>query len=311
MARVALDATQRVVEPGDQLDVLTDQPLQHRLELADQLVQIDHPRLDDLLAAERQKLLGERRRVLARPANLLDMGPDGVLIGQLVENQLAVAVDGGEQVVEVVGNTACQPADGLHLLHLTELFLALLQRLLGSPTLGDVANDPYYPANLALLAPQRLVGLVGDQGQVLGQLVRQIRGPLQLARHGSPHHPVDTDSRQVRKDLPRRSILSQDLFPGDAGQSLHRLVPRQETKFPIEDQHAFGHRLDDAGVELAGGVQALFGPFPLDGQRNVTSDGPEELQIPFREGSLVLIVLHRQNADGALRSSQRDAHPGG
>ena len=48
----------------------------------------------------------------------------GIVRGQLVEQQLGVAVDDREQVVEVVRDAAGQPADRFHLLRLAQLLLA-------------------------------------------------------------------------------------------------------------------------------------------------------------------------------------------
>ena len=44
---------------------------------------------------------------------------------RLLQQHLGVAADDGEQVVEVVGDAAGEPADGLHLLRLAELLLEL------------------------------------------------------------------------------------------------------------------------------------------------------------------------------------------
>ena len=60
------------------------------------------------------------------------------------EHQVAVAQDHGQDVVEVVRDPACQPADGLHLLRLAELLLGLAQRVLGAQSHRDVVdqNEP-------------------------------------------------------------------------------------------------------------------------------------------------------------------------
>ena len=101
--------------------------------LDDDLVQVEHLRLEHLLAAEREELPRElggalaglresprRPRASGRPAS------------RSREQQLRVAEDHREHVVEVVRHAAGQPADGLHLLRLAELLLGLAQRLLGA-----------------------------------------------------------------------------------------------------------------------------------------------------------------------------------
>ena len=84
-------------------------------------VQVEQRRLDDLLAAEGQQLAGEPGGARARLLDLCDVGlalDRPVEIGQ---QQLAVAQNHGQQIVEVVRDAAGQPADGFHLLRLLKL----------------------------------------------------------------------------------------------------------------------------------------------------------------------------------------------
>ena len=88
----------------------------------------------------------ELRRAAARLPDLLDVVPAGVVRRQVVEHHLAVAEDRAQQIVEVVGDAAGQPAHRFHLLGLAELLLRLPERflgrahqLLGRPALGHVA----------------------------------------------------------------------------------------------------------------------------------------------------------------------------
>ena len=96
---------------------------QHALHAVDQRVQVEHPGLEQLLSAEGEELPGERRRALAAwrisSRSSRTLRP---LVPRLAEH-LAVAADDGEQVVEVVGDAAGQPAHRLHLLRLDELLL--------------------------------------------------------------------------------------------------------------------------------------------------------------------------------------------
>jgi hypothetical protein len=71
-----------------------------------------------LAAAERQQLTGEAARAVGRLQDFAHVLAPGVRCLQRVHDQLAVAADGGQQVVEVVRDAAGQPADGLHLLRL-------------------------------------------------------------------------------------------------------------------------------------------------------------------------------------------------
>ena len=80
---------------------------------------------EDLLAAEGQELAGQAGGALGRPSGSAPRysrrGSSGA---ELAEQQLAVAHDDGQQVVEVVGDAAGQPAHRLHLLGLPQLLFA-------------------------------------------------------------------------------------------------------------------------------------------------------------------------------------------
>ena len=121
-------------------DALADQAAQHRLDLADGFVQVEHPRLQHLPAAEREELLRERRRPIAGRADLLGEAPLA-LVGERRREELGVAVDREEQVVEVVRDAACEPSDRLHLLRLAKLLGGLLERELRRPPCGPVALE--------------------------------------------------------------------------------------------------------------------------------------------------------------------------
>ena len=106
---------------GDQLDVLADQAAQHLLDLEDELVDAHDARLERLAAAEGQQLVGQLPAALGRAADLLERRALRVLQIAAGQQQVAVAGDHGQQVVEIVGHAARQAAHGLHLLRLPEL----------------------------------------------------------------------------------------------------------------------------------------------------------------------------------------------
>ncbi len=111
--------------------VLADEAPQHGLQVADHVVQVEHPRLQRLLAAEGEELAGQGGRALFGLLDLLDVGPPLVALVQPVAEQLALEGDGGQQVVEGVGDAAGQPAHGLHPLGVAQDLLARPQGLLG------------------------------------------------------------------------------------------------------------------------------------------------------------------------------------
>ena len=104
------------VEPGEELDVLAEQAAQHRLDVPDDDVEVDHFGAKHLLAAEREQLVHERFGPLRRTGDLLGVPPRLAPGRQLREQEVAVPLNRGEQVVEVVRDAAGQPAHGVHAL---------------------------------------------------------------------------------------------------------------------------------------------------------------------------------------------------
>src|SRR5205807_4412503 len=101
-----------------QCDVLSDQTMEHLVDLYDLVVEAEHDRLEHLLAAERQELSGERGSPMGGFADLLEVLSGGAVLGELLGDELGIAEDGREDVVEVVGHAARQPPYGLHFLAL-------------------------------------------------------------------------------------------------------------------------------------------------------------------------------------------------
>ena len=118
-------------EVGPVLDLqrhlVGQKPVQEVGELGERVLQVDDGRAQGLLAREGEELADQRRR----PVGVLaDLHQVAVLdVGDLVahQEQVAVAVDRGQQVVEVVGDPAGELAHRLHLLALHELRLERLE----------------------------------------------------------------------------------------------------------------------------------------------------------------------------------------
>ena len=89
-------------------DVLADQAVEHAAHVGDALVEHDDFRREDLPPAEREQLSGQRRRAIGRVEDLLDVGLERRAV-QLLQQQLGIAADRGQQVVEVVRDAAREP----------------------------------------------------------------------------------------------------------------------------------------------------------------------------------------------------------
>ena len=112
-------------EPRHEVDVLADQSPKQRLQIQDDAVQVEDLRLQNLLAAEDEQLTSKPGCKLPRLDDLLDVGAELFVGSEPIQDDQAVTVDRRQQVVEVVGDAAGQPADRLHLLGLPEPSLEL------------------------------------------------------------------------------------------------------------------------------------------------------------------------------------------
>ena len=163
LAAVHLDGADVRLGAHVDRDVLADQPAEHLVQLGDERVDVEERRFHELLPGEAEQLPGEAARGLAGAADLVERLPDRV-IGRAgpPSSHPGPAEDHGQQVVEVVGDAAGQPADRLHLLGLAQLLLQL-------QALGDVFLDGDEVRDGARTCPATgVIALVlGIQGAIL------------------------------------------------------------------------------------------------------------------------------------------------
>src|SRR5207248_7333803 len=111
---------------------LVDEALEHAADRTDGLVHLDVAPLGDGAAREPEELPDEPAAALGRVKDLLELASH--LGGGGRESELGIGADDEEEVVEVVGHSAREQADGLHLLRLAHL-------LPDPALLGDVLED--------------------------------------------------------------------------------------------------------------------------------------------------------------------------
>ena len=117
--------------------------MQHFSHIGDDVVQVQNPRGQHLLPAEGQKLARQGSCPVASFHNLVEVTPHRVVGVKTVQHQLAVPVDDGQEVIEIVGDSTRQPTDRLHLRRLLKPFfqsLALGHILFGGNEVGDFAK---------------------------------------------------------------------------------------------------------------------------------------------------------------------------
>jgi hypothetical protein len=115
---------------------LADERAQQTLHVGDDGVDVDDFEFEKLFAAEGQKLAGERGGAIGGLLNGFGFGVQRMAWRELVEQNLGVAADDHEQIVEVVSDAAGEAADGFH-------FLGLAELIFEHAALGDVFGDGF------------------------------------------------------------------------------------------------------------------------------------------------------------------------
>src|SRR5438105_11464644 len=313
--------------------MLADQATQHPIHFRDDAIEIEHFRLQHLPAAIREQLSRQRCRPLGGLANLLNVRSLRIARWQIAEQELRVAENGGEQVVEVVGNAAGELADGFHLLGLPELLLEVA--LLADVPLG--APDTHQPA------------LLDEADDVIKEDAGSpIAGALAGFRIGQPISRPDerpdllavrgiADVMQVGEtrahEVPGFVIA---IHPGhrvvalrDAGpriQSIDLLVLRQRHRnrwIDLEPRYALGRLRNESAVALLAAAhvfdrqlqerallaQRVFAALALDRHRHLRRDESEEVELALTVAHPRRVCLRGDDADRAVLDRERHAEP--
>src|SRR5437868_1636407 len=147
-----------------------------------------------------------------RLVNLLGILAPRVVGSQILEEQVGVPRDGGEDVVEVMRDPAGQSSHGLHLLRLAELLLQL-------DSLGDVPADPE-DADQPVVAQLRGGGELGEAIVAPDGVYAELGGRSRLP----PHHPAEQleGERQVFRVHELVERLAEPLATGRTGDRFER-----------------------------------------------------------------------------------------
>src|SRR5271170_290735 len=123
-------------EAGGEFHVFPDERAQEALHVFDDGVDVDDLEFEKLLAAESKKLAGKRSSAVGGLLNGFRLNVQRISGSELVEENLGVAADHHEQIVEVVSDAAGETADGFH-------FLGLAELVFEDAALGDVFGDGF------------------------------------------------------------------------------------------------------------------------------------------------------------------------
>ena len=251
LAAVGLHGAESRGKLGGELDVFTEQPPQHPLSLADENIQVENGGLQDLLAAEREQLACQRRGTFGGFADLVDIAAMRIRRVEVLEQQLRVAGDCGEDVIEIVRHAGGEPPHGFHFLGLPEL---LLER----EPVGDIACD-------AQDADEPAIAELRSCGEFPHAVVTRSRAHAQLTdRLGLGAHGAIDELEQQPEVVGMNDLLEwlANPFPrGPTGDTLERRVERHDGSIGAQCEDDVAHSLDQRVVALLRLAQRRLGAF--------------------------------------------------
>ncbi len=126
LVRVDRGVPQPAGEHGLDRHRLADRAVEQFRHALHQPVDVDRSDLERMLAREREQALHQDGGALGGLAAIGEPAAHAFGPVEAPQREVEIADDGGQQVVEVVRDTAGEAADRLHLLRLTQCFLGLL-----------------------------------------------------------------------------------------------------------------------------------------------------------------------------------------
>ena len=120
--------------------LLRDRAAQQTADFVHVVRQVDRAFLGDALARVGEQLAGEGGRVLCCLQALSDRLPRRVPERQVEHGKFGITDDTLKEVVEIVGDAACQDAETVHLLRTHQLALELAPLFVLAHPIGDVDN---------------------------------------------------------------------------------------------------------------------------------------------------------------------------
>ena len=205
LARIDFHMPKVRVENGFQVHVLPDQAPEHVLGAPDNAVEVQHLDFHHVFTTEGQELASQRSGPLPGLVNCLQRVVRGVARSKVRQEHFAGPRDDGQQIVEIMGDTARQLPDGLHLLRLGELGLAYAQTLFGTfahDELAELASGRRYHGKQRIVRlpnivvkefhdPKQLVSVEDREGKGTAQTaMTRDRGPRKVGLHCYVGHPM-------------------------------------------------------------------------------------------------------------------------
>ena len=258
-----------------------------------------------LLAGEDQQLPGQRRGAVDGAADLLEVLAALRPLRQVLDEELRVVADDGEEVVEVVRDAACEPPDALEAVDAMQPRLEVLALLLAAQSLGHVRRDEADAVDLAVLAPHRELQRAVDVAPV-----RVLHRLLDLERVPEAQHLAvvgvqrvgDLGGEDVVRRAPDRRVRV------DAEQLVAAAVDDEVAALEVLDRDRDGRVVEDRLQAGLGGGGRAPGGLALDrggqqvGERLQEADlvgGPDAALEPVGAEDAVALCGAADRDDGS------------
>ena len=209
-------------------DVFAEQAAEHVGRPRHQLVDVHGRRLQRLATRECQELLRQRGRPLRPLRRVLDGTPEPHRIAPLVADDLQVAEDDRQQIVEIVRDAAGQLADRFHLLRMPKLRLH-------RPALRHVARDLGEAEHLARGILDRVDDDVGEEARTV-----LAHAPGFRFEPAVPQRRFESAQRHsgclVLGGIEDAEVAPDDLVAGIALDSFGAFIPGQHLAVAIDQE---------------------------------------------------------------------------
>ena len=122
LAGIRFHASKRRRQHHRDLDLLADQPAQHLTRLLHHGIAVQQARFEHRFPAEQQQLTGQQCGPLTGITNGCQVVTQPIIDREAIDQRLGVAVDDGQEIVEIMRDSTRKLTDCLHLLGLAQLF---------------------------------------------------------------------------------------------------------------------------------------------------------------------------------------------
>jgi len=262
LVRIGHDSYIICAEICFQFDAFIDEPAEKALGPADQVVQPDRFHLRILFAGESENAVGELCPTVRNVQYLFHIPPGRAFGWKLGHQEVPIADDCGQNVVEVMGHAACQQPNGFH-------FLGVEQLVLQFPSLGEVIEGGqvdigYYGIHYRYLSGRSIPANYPCFDRIDLHFLRtgDLAGSLPRLQHRAAYHDIGIGPHKP-------CIYCRHVLQPIAEDFTEPSVDEEDVAFHVRKDNCRGGRVEqhvELCLELEQGFFEFFPLFGLPGQ---------------------------------------------